>query len=60
MSGFGWDVVAGRGRSRPVRATRGRGGGFPGGFGARVKQPVKRQRVSTDSTGSANGASKSD
>ena len=64
MDGSGWNVM---GRGRPLRPTRGRGAGFFGGYGNRAKQPakqpklpVKRQRVSTDSTGSATGASKSD
>ena len=63
MDGSGWNVM---GRGRPLRP-RGRGAGFFGGYGNRAKQPakqpkqpVKRQRVSTDSTGSATGASKSD
>ena len=61
MDGSGWNVM---GRGRPLRPPRGRGAGFFGGYGNRTKQPakqpVKRQRVSTDSTGSATGASKSD
>ena len=63
MDGSGWNVM---GRGRPLRP-RGRGAGFFGGYGNRAKQPakqpkqpVKRQRVSTDSTGSATGASKND
>ena len=61
MDGSGWNVM---GRGRPLRPPWGRGAGFFGGYGNRAKQPakqpVKRQRVSTDSTGVATGASKSD
>ena len=48
------------GRGRPLRPPWGRGAWFFGGYGNRAKQPVKRKRVSTDSTGSATGASYSD
>lgn len=55
QSGLGWNVVAGR--NRPARF-RGNKGGTSAQGGARPKQALKRQRVSTDSTGSLMGASK--
>lgn len=55
QSGLGWNVVAGR--NRPARF-RGNKGGTSAQGGARPKQALKRQRVSTDSTGSLTGASK--
>lgn len=55
QSGLGWNVVAGR--NRPARF-RGNKGGTSAQGGARQKQALKRQRVSTDSAGSLTGASK--
>ena len=55
QSGLGWNVVAGRNRPARLRGTK---GGANAQGGARPKQALKRQRVSTDSTGSTTGASK--